>query len=77
MAKIATFEGLHWFFIGWCRNEEKAWNKAKKYACVNLRGAETQVKQVVTKIEWIRNTDVRYIKHGSKRVVELDELLQL
>lgn len=74
MAKIATFEGLHWFFLGWFRTEEKAWKQAKKYACVNLRGAETQVKQVVTKVDWIKNTDIRYIRSGSKRLVELNEL---
>lgn len=76
MAKITTFEGQHWFYMGKCDSEEKAWEKAQKYACEQLKGAETQVKKVITKIKWLKNTEIKY-KGGRMSVVESDELLQL
>lgn len=55
MAKIATFEGNHWFYIGNFKNEEEARKYAIKYAEKYLIGTENSVKEIETKIEWVRN----------------------
>ncbi len=73
MAKITTFEGQHWFFLGCCADANEALQKAQRYACVNLKGTESQVKKVVTKNEWLRKTKVFYTG-GRLKMVE-DELL--
>lgn len=55
MAKIATFEGNHWFYIGNFKNEEDARKYAIKYAKKYLIGTKNSVKKIETKIEWVRN----------------------
>lgn len=55
MAKIATFEGNHWFYIGNFKNEEEARKYAIKYAEKYLIGTENSVKEIETKTEWVRN----------------------
>lgn len=67
MAKITTYEGVHWFYIGDFKNKEEARQYAIKYTRDFLLGTASNVKEVTTKIEWVRHD--RRIKNllGSTR----------
>lgn len=54
MAKISTEFGIHWFCIGEAKNDIDAMKKAMEYTMVKLHGSGSQVKEVMPKLQWIR-----------------------
>lgn len=71
MALITTFEGRHWFDMGKCSSYEKARLKAEKKALYELKGAETQVKEVMLKKDWIK-----YFRYERGKLVDIRNELQ-
>lgn len=55
MGKISTIKGFRWFYLGDCADTQDAWKKAEWMAVKRLGGSRSQVKEVMPKIEWIKN----------------------